>query len=55
MRKISNNFHSLLGGVDNAIIGQVLTQYRINRQILDLNCLPPGAPYVSSHDSTMPL
>lgn len=33
----------------------VLTQYRINRQILDLNCLPPGAPYVSSHDSTMPL
>ena len=34
---------------------QVLTQYKINRQILDLNGLPPGSPYVSSHDNQMPL
>jgi len=33
----------------------VLTQYKINRQILDLNGLPPGSPYVSSHDNQMPL
>ena len=34
---------------------QVLTQYKINKQILDLNGLPPGSPYVSSHDNQMPL
>jgi len=33
----------------------VLTQYKINKQILDLNGLPPGSPYVSSHDNQMPL